>query len=59
MKDSLPIKQTVGLQIIRKAITCSKCGEPRTQDTRCENCGIEVPYSEERSQKDEASQKSD
>jgi hypothetical protein len=47
-KQKAPIQQSVGLSVIRKPIPCSNCGEPRTQDLRCENCGSEIPYSQER-----------
>lgn len=52
MKDNVNLGQTVGLAVVRKAVTCSQCGEPRTQDARCENCGCETPYLEERKNED-------
>ena len=52
----MDLEQTVGLHVVRKPIKCSQCGEPRTQDSRCENCGSEIPYSEER-KRNEASPK--
>ena len=47
-QTNLNFGQTVGLQVVRKPVRCSKCGEPRTQDARCENCGSDTPYIEER-----------
>lgn len=55
MSSDLTLKQTASVQIVRKPVPCSKCGEPRTQDSRCENCGSEVPYSEERKKNDSSS----
>lgn len=49
----LNIKQAVDVQVIRKPVTCSECGEPRTQDSRCENCGSTIPYTEERGKNEE------
>lgn len=46
--SNLNLGQTVGVQVVRAPVRCSQCGEPRTQDKRCENCGSEVPYIEER-----------
>ena len=50
------VKQTVGLHVVRKPVKCSKCGEPRTQDSRCENCGSETPYSKERERNEVSSE---
>lgn len=46
--SNLNLDQKVNLQVVRAPVRCSQCGEPRTQDTRCENCGSSVPYVKER-----------
>ena len=40
--------QTVSVVVKRKPIKCSGCGEWRTQFERCENCGCEISYEDER-----------
>ena len=44
----LSLDQQASLTVKKKPVVCSQCGDLRTQETRCENCGCEKPYSEER-----------
>ena len=55
METNLNVRQEVSLQVVRKPVKCSQCGEPRTQISRCENCGCEKSFTEEQ---DENSRKS-
>jgi hypothetical protein len=50
MDSNLKIEQNVSLQIVKKPVKCSKCGEPRTQVSRCENCGCEKSFTEEQNE---------
>jgi len=42
------LKATATLTVRKKPVPCSQCSELRTQLERCENCGSEIPYQEER-----------
>lgn len=44
----LTLAQTASATVVRKPVTCSACGEPRTQIARCENCGNEKPFEDEK-----------
>lgn len=44
----LKLEQMATVRVVRTPVTCSACGELRTQIARCENCGNEKPFEEEK-----------
>lgn len=46
--NELELNQGIAFTVKRSPVKCSNCGELRTQDTRCENCGHDIPYFEEK-----------
>ena len=55
MSNTVNINQTVGFSVKKMPVICSHCGESRTQYSRCENCGCEIPYEEEKRNEKQAS----
>ena len=56
--SQMSLKVSASMTVRKKPVPCSQCGELRTQLERCENCGSEVSYKEERDKDDEKSDRS-
>lgn len=44
----MKLEQSASVMIKRTPVTCRQCKELRTQIARCENCGNETPFEEEK-----------